>query len=153
MAYLLMLAALLLPVQRPARGRAPEFSVPQGWTVELFSGIDLVVKHSSGASLRVIHRRTDDLQGFAQRAAEGIAYPLGFALIGMPQHFNDGTEEWFQYEIRGNRIAQHRRILYRASRNPSDPAGVIELTYENAEDRFDVLLTEAQSIATQFLSK
>jgi hypothetical protein len=49
-------------------------------------------------------------------------------------------------------VAAHRRILYRAIRNPKDPANVTEIIYENSEDRFNVLLTEAQSIATQFLN-
>jgi hypothetical protein len=151
--YLLIFSALLAPAQRPARGRVPEIPVPQGWTVELY-GADLVVTHSSGASLRVVtSRRAEDLEGFAQRAADGLAYPLGFAQISMPQHFNDGKEEWFQYEIRGNRLTSHRRILYRAIRNSNNSTGVIEITYENSEDHFSALLTEAQSIATQFLSK
>ena len=152
MVYLLMFSVLLFPAQRPVSGSLPEFAVPQGWTVAL-GGIDLVVDHSSGASLRVIHRTTDNLQSFAQLAVERLANPLGFAHIGMPEHFNNGSEEWFQYDIRGNRIAEHRRILYRAIRNPNDPAGVIEITYENAENRFDVLLTEAQLIASQFLTQ
>jgi len=152
--YLLVVSALLFPAQRPARPRVPEMSVPQGWTVDL-SGIDfLMVKHSSGASLRVGRNRiAEDLQSFAQRAAERLANPLGFAQIGRPLHFSDTEEEWFQYEIRGNRIAEHRRILYRAIRDSSNSTGVIEIVYENSEDRFEVLLSEAQSIATQFLSK
>jgi hypothetical protein len=153
MLYLLILPALLFPAQRPARGRVPEISVPQGWTVQL-SGLDLLVEHSSGASLRVVRRRlADDLQNVAARSADGIAYPLGFAEIGPPRHFVNGKEEWVQYEIRGNRLAAHRRILYRAKRDPDDPAWVIETIYENSEAGFSVLLTEAQSIATQFLSQ
>ena len=154
MIYLFMLSALLLPAQRQAPlRRPPEMAVPQGWTVAL-SGFDLVVNHSSGASLRVVHRRTtDDLQAFAEREADGVASPLGFAHIGIPVHSSDGREEWFQYEIRGNRIAEHRRILFRAIRNSDDPNVIIEITYENSEARFDVLLTEAQSVATQFLSR
>jgi hypothetical protein len=148
-----MLSALLFPAQRPARARVPEIAVPQGWTVELY-GVDLVLKHSTGASLRVVtNRRTEDLQGFAERAADGLAYPLGFAVISVPVHFSDAKEEWFQYEIRGNRLAEHRRILYRAIRNANSSSGVTEIVYENSEERFSVLLTEAQSIATQFLSK
>ena len=154
MLSLLIVAALLFPAQRPARARAPEFSVPQGWNTITFSPVYLDIEHSSGATLRVGRRRlADNLQNFAARSADGIAYPLGFAEIGPPRHFVDGKKEWFQYEIRGNRMAAHRRILYRAMRDPDDSASVIEMTYENSEDRFSVLLTEAQSITTQFLSR
>ena len=154
MLSLLVVAALLFPAQRPARGRAPEFSVPQGWNTITFSPLYLNIEHSSGATLRVVKRRVaDDLQNVAARSADGIAYPLGFAEIGPPRHFVDGKTEWFQYEIRGNRIAAHRKILYRAMRDPDDSRSVIEMTYENSEDRFSALLTEAQSITTQFLSK
>ncbi len=71
--------------------------------------------------------------------------PLGFAKLGEPQHFKGTNEEWVQYEIRGNRMTEHRRILYRAFRRGS---GLFELVYENNEDRFDQLLTEAQEIAS-----
>jgi|ERR1041384_639564 hypothetical protein len=151
MLYLLIASALLVPVQRPARGRVAEISVPQGWTVDVDSPVLLMVNHSTGASLRVvINRRADELQSFAEREADRLANPLGFAQIAAPQHFNRGEEESFQYEIRGNRLAEHRHILYRATRNST---GIIEIIYENSEGRFNVLLTEAQSIATQFLSK
>ena len=71
--------------------------------------------------------------------------PLGFAKLSEPQHFKGTNEEWVQYEIRGNRQTEHRRILYRAFRRCS---GLFELVYENNEDRFDQLLTEAQEIAS-----
>ena len=151
MFYLLIVSALLFPAQRPQWGRVVEISVPQGWTVETDSPVFLVVNHSTGASLRVVRNRgADELQSFAERGADRLANPLGFAQIGIPQHFNRGEEESFQYEIRGNRLAAHRRILYRATR---DSTGIVEIIYEHSEDRFSVLLTEAQSIATQFLSK
>jgi hypothetical protein len=152
MVCLLIVSALLVPVQRPARGRVAEISVPQGWTVDTDSPlVVLIVNHSSGASLRVVvNRRADELQAFAEREADRLANPLGFAQISLPQHFNRGEEESFQYEIRGNRLAAHRRILYRATRNST---GIIEIIYEHSEDRFNILLTEAQSIATQFLSR
>lgn len=151
MFYLLIVSALLFPAQRPQRGRVVETSVPQGWTVDVDSPDILTVNHSTGASLRVVrNRRADELQSFAERAADRLANPLGFAQIALPVHFNRGEEEWFQYEIRGNRLAEHRRILYRATRNPT---GIIEIIYEHSEDRFNVLLTEAESIATQFMSK
>jgi hypothetical protein len=151
MSYLLIVSALLFSAQRPQRGRVAEISVPQGWTVDVDITDILIVNHSTGASLRVVrNRRADELESFAERGADRLANPLGFAQIGIPQHFNRDEEESFQYEIRGNRLAEHRRILYRATRNST---GIIEIIYENSEDRFNVLLTEAQSIATQFLSK
>jgi hypothetical protein len=154
MIYLLILSALLFPAQRPPQRRPPEIAVPQGWAVEFNFGIDLWVKHSSGASVRVIRsRRAEDLRAFAEREAEGLAYPLGFAEIDTPLHFDDAKGESFEYKIRGNRLAEHRRILYRAIRDPNNSTGVIQIIYENSEDRFDVLMTEAQSIATRFLSQ
>ena len=74
--------------------------------------------------------------------------PLGFAKLGEPRHFQDSDEEWIQYEIRGNRLSERRRILYRATRRKT---AVFEIVYENSEDRFDVLLTEAQSLAASIL--
>ena len=71
--------------------------------------------------------------------------PLGFAKLGDPQHYKNGSDEWVQYEIRGNRLSEHRRILYRAFKRG---ASLFELVYENNEDRFDQLLTEAQEIAS-----
>ena len=71
--------------------------------------------------------------------------PLGFAKLGEPRYFKDAHDEWVQYEIQGNRLADHRRILYRALRRDT---GYFEIVYEASEDGFDVLLTEAQSIAS-----
>ena len=88
---------------------------------------------------------TGRLDDFAQRQAERIMTPLGFAKLSEPQHFKGTNEEWVQYEIWGNRLTEHRRILYRAFRRSS---GLFELVYENNEDRFDQLLTEAQEIAS-----
>ena len=154
MFYFLVLTSLLIPAQRPARPRGPEFSVPQGWAVEFSFPDILVVNHSKGASLRVVRSRTtDDLRSFAIRAVDRLANPLGFAQVGMAQHFSDANEEWFEYVIRGNRLAEHRRILYRAARDSQNPTSVIEMIYESREDQFDVLLSEAHSIASQFLSK
>jgi hypothetical protein len=114
-------------------------------------GSDLRVTHATGASLLVIRsRRTQDLASYAQGAAEGWANPLGFARIGEPHHFSDASHESFEYEIHGNRLAERRRIFYRATRNST---GLVEIMYENNEARFDTLLTEVHSIVTQFLSK
>jgi hypothetical protein len=152
MVLLLLFSALLQSSQpqRPTRSRVPEFTVPQGWNVQL-AGIDLRVTHATGASLTVMRsRHTEKLASYAQIAAEGWANPLGFARIGEPRHFSDAGQEWFEYEIHGNRLAERRRILYRATRNSS---GLVEIMYENSEARFDTLLTEVHSIVGQFLSK
>src|SRR2546427_13154545 len=70
---------------------------------------------------------------------------LGFAKQGDPKYLKGTNQEWVHYEIRGNRINKHRRILYRAFRRGS---GLFELVYENNEDRFDLLLTDAEEIAS-----
>jgi hypothetical protein len=112
----------------------------------LNAGGDIVLEHSSGASLLLLRASlTGRLEDFAQRQAERVMAPLGFAKLGEPQHFKATNEEWVQYEIRGNRLSEHRRILYRVFRRPS---GLFELVYENSEDRFDQLLTETQEIAS-----
>ena len=144
---LLILAAVQLSPQAPtpARGDRFQIAVPQGWRI-LPGGSDVVLEHSSGASLLVLRAGlTGRLDDFAQRQAERIMTPLGFAKLSEPQHFKGTNEEWVQYEIWGNRLTEHRRILYRAFRRSS---GLCELVYENNEDRFDQLLTEAQEIAS-----
>src|ERR1051325_4193580 len=79
---LLIVSALLVPVQRPARGRVAEISVPQGWAVDTDSPLVLMGNHSTGAFLRVVvNRRADELQVFAEREADRLANPLGFAQI------------------------------------------------------------------------
>lgn len=129
----------------PVRGDRFQISVPQGWKV-LSSGDDVILQHSSGASLLLLRATpTAHLEDFAQRQAERIMAPLGFAKLGEPHHFKSGTEEWVQYEIHGNRFADRRRILYRAFRRGGN---LFELVYENSDDRFDLLLTEAQEIAS-----
>jgi hypothetical protein len=128
----------------PVRGDRFQIAVPQGWKV-LNAGDDVILQHSSGASLLLLRAMpTAHLEDFAGRQAERIMTPLGFAKLGEPQHYKNGNDEWVQYEIRGNRFAEHRRILYRAFRRG---ASLFELVYENSEDRFDQLLTEAQEVA------
>src|SRR5690242_15833476 len=118
MIFLLLFAVLLQfpQPQRQTRSHVPELTVPQGWTAKMV-GIDLRATHSTGASLLVIRsRRTQELASYARNAAEGWANPLGFATIGQPRHFSDSSQEWFEYEIHGNRLSERRRILYRANR-------------------------------------
>ena len=71
--------------------------------------------------------------------------PLGFAKLGEARTFKDTRDEWIQYEIRGNRFTDHRRLLYRVLRRDT---GFFELIYEAREDDFDLLMTEAQGMAS-----
>src|SRR5215831_5542770 len=144
--FLLIFTAFQLSqTATPVRGDRFQIAVPQGWKV-LNAGDDVMLQHSSGASLLLLRAMpTAHLEEFAQKQAERIMSPLGFAKLGEAQHYKNGNEEWVQYEILGNRAVEHRRILYRAFRRG---ASLFELVYENSEDRFDQLLTETQEIAT-----
>jgi hypothetical protein len=127
------------------RGDRFQIAVPQGWKT-LMAGSDVLLEHASGASLLLLRTApTTRLENLAQDHAERIMSPLGFAKLGEPQHFKDAHGEWIQYDIRGNRLTEHRRILYRAIRRG---ASCFEVVYENSEDRFDVLVTEAEEIAS-----
>jgi hypothetical protein len=127
------------------RGDRFQIAVPQGWKT-LMAGSDVLLEHSSGASLLLLRTApTTRLENLAQDHAERIMSPLGFAKLGEPQHFKDSHGEWVQYDIRGNRLTEHRRILYRAIRRGTS---CFELVYENSEDRFEVLVTEAEEIAS-----
>src|SRR2546422_885578 len=90
------------PIASPAvRGDRFQIMVPQGWKT-LNDGGYVLLEHSSGASLLVQRiDRTGNLSDFAQRQAERIMVPLGFAKLGEPRYFKDAHEEWVQYEIRG----------------------------------------------------
>ena len=143
---ILILAALQI-AQSPSTARGDRFqiAVPQGWKV-LTSGSDVVIEHSTGASLLVL--RTDPVKNLAEYAlqqAERVMSPLGFASLSDPHTFKDAHEEWIEYEIHGNRLADHRRLLYRAMRHDSSFYSIV---YEAGEDQFDALLTDAHSIAS-----
>jgi hypothetical protein len=133
------------PSPAPVRGDRFQIIVPQGWRT-LMGGTDVVLEHSSGASLLV--RRvpaTKNLAMYAQQQAERVMTPLGFAKLGDPVYFKDGHDESVQYEIVGNRLSEHHRLLYRALRRDTN---YFEFVFEASEDRFDLLLTEAQGIAS-----
>jgi len=146
----LLIFAVLQTIQIPSpvprvRGDRFQVIVPQGWRT-LNDGGFVLLGHSSGASLLVERiDRTNNLPAYAQRQAERIMLPLGFARIGEPRFFKDAHDEWVQYEIRGNRLTDHRRILYRVLRRDSS---FFEFVFEAGEDLFSVLLTEAQEIAS-----
>ena len=145
---MLLLIFTVLQVSPPptlVRGDRFQIIVPQGWKV-LIAGTDVALGHSSGASLLLLRAvPVANLADFAERQAERIMIPLGLAKLGEPQHFKASNQEWVQYEIRGDRMDEHRRILYRAFRRG---AGLFELVYENSDDRFEGLLTEAQEIGS-----
>jgi hypothetical protein len=127
------------------RGDRFQIIVPQGWKT-LNEGGFVLLQHTSGASLLVQRiNRTNTLVDYARRQAERIMMPLGFAKLGEPRHFKDRQDEWVQYEITGNRLADPHRIQYRVLRRDT---GFFESIYEAHEDRFDMLLTEAEGIAS-----
>lgn len=143
----LLIALLFLQASPLGQVRGDRFQilVPQGWRT-LNGGGDVLIDHTTGASLLVRRiAQTKNLKEYAQVQAERVMTPLGFAKLGEPRFFKDGHDEWVQYEIRGNRLSEHRRILYRALHRDS---GFFEFVYEAGEDQFDVLLTEAQGIAS-----
>lgn len=149
--YLFLIFALIqatpapAPASPPIRGDRFQIFVPQGWKV-LNDGGYVLLEHSSGASLLVQRiTRAANLPEYAQQQAERIMAPLGFAKLGEPKVFKNGPDERVQYEIRGNRLAEPRRILYQVLRRD---AGYFESIYEASEDRFNALLSEAQGIAT-----
>jgi len=133
----------------PVRGDRFQIVVPQGWRT-LNDGGYVLLEHSSGASLLVqrINRPTNFAE-YAQRQAERVMLPLGFATLGEPRSFKDGKDEWIQYEIRGNRLTVHRRLLYRVLRRDTS---FFEFVYEAGENGFETLLTEAQEIASSVQS-
>ena len=100
----------------------------------------------TGASLLVQRiTRPANFSDYALHQAERIMMPLGSRSSRDPRALKDSHDEWVQYEIRGNRLTDHRRILYRAFRRDT---GFFELIYEAREDDFDLLMTEAQSMAS-----
>jgi hypothetical protein len=149
----LALVFVLFQVTQPPnviRGYDFEITVPHGWKALEANANVSRLEHSSGATLLVTKSRpTEEFDRYTRRAVERLANPLGFARIGEPRRFRDSNQEWVEYDVRGNRLAERRRILYRAIRNES---GLTEIVYENSEDRFDVLLSEALSIASSLKS-
>ena len=139
MPFLILLSAVLQAIQPPAptptvRGDRFQLIVPQGWKT-LNEGGFVLLEHSTGASLLVQRiTRPANFSDYAMHQAERIMMPLGFAKLGEPRTFKDSHDEWVQYEIRGNRLTDHRRILYRAFRRDT---GFFELIYEAREDDFD----------------
>ena len=141
--------AQVAPTPQVFREGDYEITVPHGWMADRF-GRDATLKHITGASLIIINSQsTNNFDGFTTQAAERVANPLGFATISEPRHFRDSSQEWYEYDIRGNRLTDHRKILYRAVRTKT---GLTQIIFESAEDRFDILLPEALSIASSLKS-
>ena len=144
-AFILLLFQITQPPQ-VVRGGDYEITVPHGWTSERTLNRSFNLTHTTGASLRVLtSRSTRNFRSYAQGVAENLANPLGFETISTPQHFSNAEQEWYEYDIRGNRLTDHRRLLYRAIRTTT---GLTEIIFENSEERFETLLPEAMSIAS-----
>ena len=142
---LTLLQAPTTPADPPPAVRGDRFQliVPQGWKT-LNEGGFVLLQHTSGASLLVQRiSRTTNLENYAHRQAERIMMPLGFAQIGEPVHFKDGTNEWVEFEITGNRLSNPHRIAYRVIRRSTS---YYESVYEAPKEQFEILLTEAQGI-------
>ncbi|HYR88677.1 MAG TPA: hypothetical protein VE422_31650 [Terriglobia bacterium] len=141
-----ILAALQVPQPNLIRSRTFQIVAPQGWKVRDSSN-DIWIEHSTGASLRIVRsgRLTQNFDSYARLGVDRIMAPLGFAKFEEPRRFKNSDEESLQYEIRGNRLSERRRILYRAILRKT---GVFEVVYESSEDRFDILLSEAQAVAS-----
>jgi hypothetical protein len=151
-----MFAALILLlvqlVQAPVtiRGNDYEITVPHGWKVVIGSPAVARLEHSAGATLRInTVRSAEKFETFSRNAVERLADPLGFAKIGEPRRFSDSHLQWIEYEVRGNRLSERKRIFYRATRTET---GIAEIVYENSEDRFDLLKSEALSIVSSLKS-
>jgi hypothetical protein len=144
---LAVLQASPTAVAAPAQVRGDRFQiiVPQGWKT-LIGGGDVVLEHTTGASLLV--RRISaakSLATYARQQAERVMAPLGFAKLGESRDFRDTRDEWVEYEIIGNRLTEHRRILYRALRRNT---AYYEFVFEASENNFDLLLSEAHTMAS-----
>jgi hypothetical protein len=148
--FQLFLAALLAvqttPPQPPSRPGDIHVTVPNGWIEEYTTTTNILLTHSTGASLQITKITTNQqLDQYAHDTADRIANPLGFATIGDPRHFSNSDLELIEFQIRGNRLSNRRRILYRVVRNST---GIFNIIYESSEGQFDTLLSEVQSIAS-----
>ncbi len=148
---LLILAAVQVPQpgRTAARGDRFQIMVPQGWKA-VDEGALIFLEHETGATLTVRRaapgrNSAATLERFAADSVERIMTPLGFAKLGAPRRSKQPDIESVQYEIRGNRLSARRRILYRAVRRET---GTFEVIYENSEERFELLLAEAQSVGS-----
>src|SRR2546429_5991369 len=95
----LILAALQIAqtsAPSTARGDRFQMAVPQGWKI-LTSGNDVVIEHSTGASLLVLRTEpVKNLAEYAQQQAEPVMSWLGFANLGNTRMFKHDHEEWIE---------------------------------------------------------
>jgi hypothetical protein len=138
---MLPLILLLLAAQQDS------LLVPNGWKAEtLLRGSDIIIEHVSGAS--IIYRPAParglrDLDAVARQGVDRTMQPLGFATFGPALLRKLNGDAAIQYEIRGNRLSERRKLLYVGIQR-SD--GFYEMIYENSEAGFDSLLPEAERI-------
>ena len=149
-AAFILLFAQLAQAPTVVKGYGYEVTVPYGWkALDVGPGVTRL-EHTTGATLLIANSRpTREFNSVTHDAAERLANPLGFATIGEPRHFRDSSQEWFEYDIRGNRLTDRRRILYRAIRSKS---GLTEIIFVSAEKRYNALVNEALSIASSLKS-
>src|SRR5262245_50251668 len=146
---LLLTVALQLPadVSKDVQVNGRQFGVlvPYGWKVDNMQSQSIQIEHTSGASFifRSI-RGKGDLETFAREGVDRVMMPLGFATFDEPLKRKVNVAPAIQYEIQGNRLSRHRKLLYIAFARDD---GFYETIYENDETNFDQLLTEAERMA------
>jgi hypothetical protein len=146
---LLLTVALQLQPDVPkdvqVNGRQFGVLVPFGWKVDNLQTQSIQIKHSSGASFifRGI-RGKGDLETFALEGVDRVMMPLGFATFGEALKRKVNGAPAIQYQIQGNRLSQHRKLLYIAIARDD---GFYETIYENDETDFDQLVTDAERMA------
>src|SRR5262249_29650650 len=126
-------------------GRLYSVLIPHGWKVADRLAADIVLEHSSGAtfSYNNVATRGSDLAAVAQLGVDRTMRPLGFASFGNPLQRKLNGYPAVQYEIHGNRLSEHRRVLYLAVQREDS---FYEVIYENSESGFDLLLPEVEHI-------
>ena len=148
-AILLVLQAVPPPAETVFQSRSMHILVPHGWKPAEPESRSSVIRleHSSGASFEV--RRagsgTQKLKQFAERGLEQVWLPLGFVSLGDPLERKLRNDPAIQYKIIGNRLSERRKLSYIAVFRID---GALELIYENSEDQFELLSSEAERIAS-----
>ena len=147
---LFLTVALQLPspdVSKDVQVNGRQFGVlvPYGWKVDNLHTQSIEIDHTSGASFifRSI-RGKGNLDAFAREGVDRVMMPLGFATFGEPLNRKVNGAPAVQYEIQGNRLSRHRKLLYIAIARDD---GFYETIYENDETNFDQLVTDAERMA------
>jgi len=71
--------------------------------------------------------------------------PLGFCEVRGTAPIQGFRRRIASIRNSGKRLSERRRILYRVIFRKT---GIFEVVYESSEDRFDILLSEAQAVAS-----